>query len=909
MGTFKRVLLAVALAITAHTAIAADLFVAPHGNDASPGTQAKPFASLERARDAVRELKKAGPLKEAVNVWLRDGVYRLSKPIVFTPGDSGTAGMPVTYASVAGETAVLSGGVRLAGTWTRTPGKPYWQLDVPQAHDGKWVFNALYVNGESRTRARHPNYGEKLLRAEGREPGGDPRQALRYFAGDVNPAWSNPTDIDVVLPCSWTPTIHRVKQIDAERRAVRFFSEHNRSVDFWERNFRYYLSNVFEALDQPGEWYLNRHTGTLYYLPMPGEDMAAAEVIAPVMKSRMIEFAGDPAAKQFVEYVHFRDLALRHLDGDLDRYNGLYRQGHMYLDSAISARGLRHASFERCELAQLGEYAMELADGCQDVIIRQCHIWDLGAGALQLGVTDLNTLKAGTKAAGINEREVRDLVIDNNCIHRLGTVWHGCYGIVNRFASRTLITHNDIFDTHWDAVGLDARWDWKGEKYSHGNVVAYNHLHHLGLRYQTDAAGVYQFGPLDTQIHHNLIHDTAAYSGNCGYAGVYLDEQSRGAVVENNLVYNVDWYAYFQHKGMDNVFRNNLGAFARDGLICRGGLNETWKANYLEAVRNIYIARDGLALSGPWQPGTKPPVLASNMYYTLAKEMPLTFMGKSFAAWQAEGQDKGSFVGDPGCRNPAAFDFSLAADAPACRAIGFVPFDAEIRKAGLYGDAAWRDLPKRYSPRVPSADWADEDFAKLNAFDLDLNMLKDGDEPGVFRGSVDKGAGFTVSSDIAGTRGPKCLKCTDRKGMTKTFYPTLTFGPKALKRGEVIFTFAVQQHAKSPARLQLEFRGRSQTDNPGPSFAIGRDGAVKANGKSVGTVEAGAWSRFELHLALGDKATGSYTLVVRDRSGQATHTIPFGRATFSDIAWIGFRAPDDAEGIVYLDDLKMTVSN
>jgi hypothetical protein len=90
---------------------------------------------------------------------------------------------------------------------------------------------------------------------------------------------------------------------------------------------------------------------------------------------------------------------------------------------------------------------------------------------------------------GAAVQEVLGLVIDNNCIHRLGTVWHGCYGIVNRFASRTRITHNEIFDTHWDAIGLDARWNWKGEKYSHGNVVAYNHLHHLGLRYHTDAAG------------------------------------------------------------------------------------------------------------------------------------------------------------------------------------------------------------------------------------------------------------------------------------------------------------------------------------------------------------------------------------------------------------------------------------
>ncbi len=889
-------------------------YVAPAGSDANPGTQAKPFATLPRAMAAVRGAQQAIARSEItagpVNVFLRGGVYAVREPIVFTPADSGTAAAPVTYSAYRGEQPVLSGGESLTGTWVRTPGKPYWQLDVPRARDGGWVFCSLFVNGESRTRARTPNWNEKVLRAEGREPGGDPRQALRYFPGDVDPTWSNPTDIDVVLLCSWTPTIHRVKQIDPERRAIRFFSSHTRTVDAWERNFRYYLSNVFEALDQPGEWYLNRHTGTLYYYPLPGEEVAKAEVVAPVMRSRMLEFAGDLAAGKCIEHLHFRDLAIRHLDGDMDKHNGAYRQGHMYLTSAIVARGLRHASFERCELSQLGEYALELADGCRDVTVRQCHIWDLGAGGLQLGVTDLGTLKSplGTNAAAsAGERAVTGLVIDNNCIHRLGTVWHGAYGIVNRFASQTRITHNELFDMHWDAIGLDARWDWKGEKYSCGNVVAYNHLHHLGLGYQTDAAGVYQFGPLDTHIHHNLIHDTAAYPGNCGYAGVYLDEQSRGAVVENNLVYNADWYAYFQHKGMDNLFRNNIGAFARDGLLWRGGLNAQWKSNYLEACRNIYIASNAVAVKQDWQPGLKPPLLHSNLYHTLAKDTALTFAGKSFAEWQALGHDTNSVIADPGCRNPSAFDFSLAPDAPACTLIGFVPFDSELQKAGLYGDASWRGLPKAYAPRALTVNWTDADLDKLIAFDLDFNLLKDGDEPGVFRATEQKGAGFAVTSEVAGLRGPKCLKCTDKKGLPKSFFPYMHIAPRALKNGQITFTFAALLPAQAAAPFTVEFRGKT-TSEAGPSVAVSRDGSVKANGKPAGTLTPGAWTTFEISFALGAKRDGTYTLKTRSATGEKTLTLPFGSAAFADVNWLGITAPADADGCFYLDALSLRIA-
>jgi hypothetical protein len=462
---------------------------------------------------------------------------------------------------------------------------------------------------------------------------------------------------------------------------------------------------------------------------------------------------------------------------------------------------------------------------------------------------------------------------------------------------------------HWDAIGLDARWDWKGEKYSYGNVVAYNHLHHLGLRYQTDAAGVYQFGPLDTHIHHNLIHDTAAYAGNCGYAGVYLDEQSRGALVENNLVYNADWYAYFQHKGMDNLFRNNIGAFARDGFILRGGLNEQWKSNYMEACRNIYVSSNAVAIKADWQPGLKPPLVYNNLYFTLATNAALTFADKSLAEWQALGHDTNSVIADPGCRNPAAFDFTLAPDAPACKLIGFVPFGSELQKAGLYGDASWRDLPKTFTPRTPSAEWKPQDLNKLISFDLDFNLMRDGNEPGGFRMSEQKGAGFAVTSEVKGMRGPRCLKCTDKKGLPKSFYPYMHIVPRSLKTGRITMTFAALLPSQAAAPFTLEFRGHGQTgaDVTGPSVAVARDGAVKANGKQVCSLKPGEWTTFEISFELGDKRTGRYTLKWHSAREDKTLTLPFGNDTFADVSWLGITAPADADGCFYLDSLSLAL--
>lgn len=130
-----------------------------------------------------------------------------------------------------------------------------------------------------------------------------------------------------------------------------------------------------------------------------------------------------------------------------------------------------------------------------------------------------------------------------------------------------------------------------------------------------------------------------------------------------------------------------------------------------------------------------------------------------------------------------------------------------------------------------------------------------------------------------------------------------------MKRGTITFTFAVRQPVTSPARLNIEFRGRGQTKEPGPSIGIARDGTVKANGKLVATLDPDAWPRFEIRFALGDQSTGTYTLTILNRSGETTHTLPFGNPTFNEIAWIGITTPDNADGVVYLDDLKLQIAD
>ena len=125
-----------------------EIWVSPDGNDAGPGSQERPFSSLERARDAVRQLVHAG-LREPVTVCLRGGIYRRNRPLELGTEDSGSPEFPITWTAVPGELPIISGGQPIAG-W-RDAGDGVWEAPT------NVCFNELFVNGRRAMRARWPN--------------------------------------------------------------------------------------------------------------------------------------------------------------------------------------------------------------------------------------------------------------------------------------------------------------------------------------------------------------------------------------------------------------------------------------------------------------------------------------------------------------------------------------------------------------------------------------------------------------------------------------------------------------------------------------------------------------------------------------------------------------------------------
>ena len=302
--------------------------------------------------------KQGGKLTEPVTVVIRGGTEFLREPLRFTPEDSGTAAAPITYVAAPGEQPVVSGGRVIGGFHPVTvDGRKLWAADIPAVREGKWYFREIWINGQRRQRARTPNQGFYRVAAV---PDMNPKDSyqvaqkrFQYAPGEITHL-KNLEDVEVVILSFWTSVRRGIASIDEDQRMMTLtYPNSFRLTDGFgnpPKPARYFVENAFELLDAPGEWYLDRKAGKLYYMAMSGEDMAKAEVIAPVLEQVLL-LTGDARKGQYVEYVTFRGLTFSHAEWWVpadDPHANYQRQGQAKFPGAIEFFGARHCGLERC---------------------------------------------------------------------------------------------------------------------------------------------------------------------------------------------------------------------------------------------------------------------------------------------------------------------------------------------------------------------------------------------------------------------------------------------------------------------------------------------------------------------------------------------------------------------------------
>ncbi len=649
-------------------------YVAPFGNDAWSGRLAHanrqrtdgPFATLLRARDSVRMLKGEGRLKGPVIIYIRGGLYFLPEPLVFTTEDSGTLAAPITYVAYRDETPILSGG-RLISDWKPSERGLYTTL-LPEVREGKWKFRQLFVNGERRYRARTPNSGFlQVAELPGVDLNGKyntPANNFRFALGDLSSRWINLTDVEVVMLHFWVDTHLPIATIDEGTQMVTFSRRSRRrfTESFRGGNARYYVDNVYEGLDQPAEWYLNRKTGVLSYLPKPGEDMSKAQVIAPRLTT-LIRFDGQPEENKFIEYINLRGLTFSHNEWELPPDDAGDVTAANEVPAAVLMRGLRNSRIQDSTFLNLGTYAIELGDGSTNNLINGNEIVHAGAGGIMISGGDVNSSDA--------LRTSRNQ-ITNNHLHHLGEIFHSGVGILSRHAAGNRIAHNLIDHTYYTAISVG--WVWGYEpSISRDNIIEYNYIHTIGQGLLNDMGGIYLLGPAPgTVVRNNLIHDVRAY--RFGGWGIYADEGSSSLLIENNLVYRTTNGGFNQHYGRDNEIRNNIFALGQEEQITRIRAESHLSFTF---ERNIVYWDEGPLLGRNWDGGGYS--FNHNLYFKKGGR-PIQFANWSFAEWQKRGQDTEGLIADPLFVDPVRGDFSLEAQSPAFK-LGFQPVD--ISQIGL----------------------------------------------------------------------------------------------------------------------------------------------------------------------------------------------------------------------------------
>lgn len=361
----KTILLLVILFNSSLFARQIEYYIATDGNDANVGSVSAPFASLERARDVIRQSRRTAP----TTVYLREGTYYLPKTFVLSAEDAGTKENPVVYQAYPGEKVIISGGMTLQLNW-----KPYrdgiLQAQTPQS----LKFDQFFVNGKRQPMARYPNYDAKARPFNGTASDAfSPSRAVR---------WTDPAGgyIHAMQGNSWASCHYRITGKNAGNEII--------YEGGWQDNRRMgmhgeyrFVENIFEELDASREWYHDSKNNTLYY--MPDKDVRVDTALFEIARlPHLIEFQG--TQNKPVRYVSLRGLIFRHSSRTfMETKEPLLRSDWtIYRGGAVLLNGAEDCSILDAEFNQVGGNAIFVNNYNRRIVIRGTHIHDAGASGI-----------------------------------------------------------------------------------------------------------------------------------------------------------------------------------------------------------------------------------------------------------------------------------------------------------------------------------------------------------------------------------------------------------------------------------------------------------------------------------------------------------------------------------------------
>ncbi|HPO13792.1 MAG TPA: right-handed parallel beta-helix repeat-containing protein [Candidatus Hydrogenedentes bacterium] len=531
-------LVSIVVIIGAYAQTPVTFYVALNGNDAWSGKLSDPnaekndgpFATLERAREAVRMVKQAGLPVGGVQVLMRGGLYALDKPFELGAEDSGTQEAPIVYGAAPDEEVRLVGGKAVNAFQLVTDPDTLNRLD--ESARGKVVqadLKALgitefgspeggglevFFKNQPMTVSRWPNEGfvkiVDLVEKDGHKIHGIPGSKVGKFKyeGDRPKRWKNEKEgwLHGYWFWDWSDQRQRIESIDTENSILSVVPPYHGYG--YRKGQWYYAFNLLCELDAPGEWHLDRETGVLYF--WPPSPIENGDVVVSVLPSLL----------------NMKDASHLTIQGlTLEAARG----------TAVSISGGTQVCMGGCIFRNMGGSAVGVSGGTRNRVAG-CDIYNMGGGGISLSGGDLASLTPA------------ELVAENNHIHHYGR-WYRMYqsaialnGVGNRVAN------NLIHDAPHIAIVFGGN----------DHIIEFNEIHHV-CQESNDAGAIYagrNWTTRGTIIRHNYLHEITGFEGR-GCVGVYLDDMYCGTSVFGNVFYKVT-NAAFIGGGRDNSVENNI---------------------------------------------------------------------------------------------------------------------------------------------------------------------------------------------------------------------------------------------------------------------------------------------------------------------------------------------------------------
>ncbi len=506
-------LLAWSVCLCGSVAFGRDYCVATDGDDANPGTIEKPFATLEKARDAVRQSK-----SEGATVILRGGKYFRTESFTLTEQDSGRPGKPIVYRAYPGEAVRIIGGRQLAATDFAPilPADPIWNRLDPSAR-GKCVRSdavrrygqqaplrmELSVDGRLMPLARWPNEGFVHTTTAAND--------ITFGYDDPRPErWLDAPDAHAVgYWChGWSNQIVKIAKIDTAGKTITA----DKTPPYGIRAKKpYYVVNLVEEIDRPGEWYLDREAGNLYL--WPPDDFDKGDILISTLDAPII-------ALKNASHVRIEALTVEMGVGD-----------------GIAVSGGSDVMIERCTVRNMRGNGIEISGTNHGVA--HCTLHGIGQTGVGVSGGDRAKLTPGNN------------FVRHCTIHDFGR-WQRTYAPAIRINGvGNIVANNRLYDAPHSAILFN------------GNEHRIERNEIYSVCYEVDDAGsVYagrDWGLRGNVIENNFFHDIQSHlTGSNGVHAVYLDDCASGITVAGNVFCRISGRAIMCGGGRDNTIDNNV---------------------------------------------------------------------------------------------------------------------------------------------------------------------------------------------------------------------------------------------------------------------------------------------------------------------------------------------------------------